>query len=156
MDCSSLSLLTVCIRYYLVFPHVLNVPFIWLINHCSFAGGGGNRKGKSKKWKQMLQFPHISLCEELRQTTGTLPLLCPLAHRWLMTRYTICPKVCCHLLLEDLIPKSRALLWSWSPFASITTSTLLGRLSTRCWNIAAGTCFRSAARSFRSWKHRMV
>uniref|UniRef100_A0A3Q1G9I2 G protein-coupled receptor kinase n=1 Tax=Acanthochromis polyacanthus TaxID=80966 RepID=A0A3Q1G9I2_9TELE len=32
-------------------------------------GGGGNRKGKSKKWKQMLQFPHVSLCEELRQTT---------------------------------------------------------------------------------------
>ncbi|XP_049447327.1 G protein-coupled receptor kinase 6 [Epinephelus fuscoguttatus] len=31
-------------------------------------GGGGNRKGKSKKWKQLLQFPHISLCEELRQT----------------------------------------------------------------------------------------
>lgn len=31
-------------------------------------GGGGKRKGKSKKWKQMLQFPHISLCEELRQT----------------------------------------------------------------------------------------
>ncbi|XP_077362026.1 G protein-coupled receptor kinase 6 [Festucalex cinctus] len=32
-------------------------------------GGGGNRKGKSKKWKQMLQFPHISLCDELRQAT---------------------------------------------------------------------------------------
>lgn len=32
-------------------------------------GGGGNRKGKSKKWKQMLQFPHVSLCEDLRQTT---------------------------------------------------------------------------------------
>ncbi|XP_008292305.1 G protein-coupled receptor kinase 6 [Stegastes partitus] len=32
-------------------------------------GGGGNRKGKSKKWKQMLQFPHVSLCEELRQST---------------------------------------------------------------------------------------
>uniref|UniRef100_A0A3P8WZJ7 G protein-coupled receptor kinase n=1 Tax=Cynoglossus semilaevis TaxID=244447 RepID=A0A3P8WZJ7_CYNSE len=31
-------------------------------------GGVGNRKGKSKKWKQMLQFPHISLCEELRQS----------------------------------------------------------------------------------------
>uniref|UniRef100_A0A663F4A5 G protein-coupled receptor kinase n=1 Tax=Aquila chrysaetos chrysaetos TaxID=223781 RepID=A0A663F4A5_AQUCH len=31
-------------------------------------GGGGNRKGKSKKWRQMLQFPHISLCEDLRQT----------------------------------------------------------------------------------------
>ncbi|KAI1234210.1 hypothetical protein IHE44_0003927 [Lamprotornis superbus] len=33
-------------------------------------GGGGNRKGKSKKWRQMLQFPHISLCEDLRQTLG--------------------------------------------------------------------------------------
>ncbi|XP_048459773.1 G protein-coupled receptor kinase 6 isoform X3 [Rhincodon typus] len=31
-------------------------------------GGGGRWKGKSKKWRQMLQFPHISLCEELRQT----------------------------------------------------------------------------------------
>ena len=30
------------------------------------------------------------------------------------------------------------------PFASLTASTLLGRLSTRCWNIAAGTCFHSA------------
>nr|XP_033783525.1 G protein-coupled receptor kinase 6 isoform X2 [Geotrypetes seraphini] len=29
-------------------------------------GGEGNRKGKSKKWRQMLQFPHISLCEDLR------------------------------------------------------------------------------------------
>lgn len=37
------------------------------------AGGGGNRKGKSKKWKQMLQFPHISMCEELRQSTGKGP-----------------------------------------------------------------------------------
>lgn len=46
----------------------------WLI-HCdvcsvSPAGGVGNRKGKSKKWRQMLQFPHISLCEDLRQTLG--------------------------------------------------------------------------------------
>ncbi|XP_072369019.1 G protein-coupled receptor kinase 6-like [Scyliorhinus torazame] len=30
-------------------------------------GGGGKWQGKSKKWRQMLQFPHISLCEELRQ-----------------------------------------------------------------------------------------
>ncbi|CDQ91100.1 unnamed protein product [Oncorhynchus mykiss] len=30
------------------------------------------------------------------------------------------------------------------PFAATTASTLLGRLSTRCWNIAAGTCFHSA------------
>lgn len=33
-------------------------------------GGGGNRKGKSKKWRQMLQFPHISQCEELRLRLG--------------------------------------------------------------------------------------
>ncbi|XP_068186849.1 G protein-coupled receptor kinase 6 [Antennarius striatus] len=32
-------------------------------------GGGGNRKGKSKKWKQLLRFPHISQCEELRRGT---------------------------------------------------------------------------------------
>ncbi|XP_053155649.1 G protein-coupled receptor kinase 6 isoform X2 [Hemicordylus capensis] len=30
-------------------------------------GGGGNRKGKSKKWRQMLQFPHVSQCEDLRR-----------------------------------------------------------------------------------------
>ncbi|KAJ8269771.1 hypothetical protein COCON_G00123780 [Conger conger] len=32
-------------------------------------GGGGKRNGRSKKWKEMLKLPHISLCEELRQTT---------------------------------------------------------------------------------------
>ncbi|XP_029767226.1 G protein-coupled receptor kinase 5 [Terrapene carolina triunguis] len=31
-------------------------------------GGGGKRKGKSKKWKEILKFPHISLCEDLRRT----------------------------------------------------------------------------------------
>lgn len=36
----------------------------------ALAGGGGNRKGKSKKWRQMLQFPHISQCEELRLSLG--------------------------------------------------------------------------------------
>uniref|UniRef100_A0A3B4VMU7 G protein-coupled receptor kinase n=1 Tax=Seriola dumerili TaxID=41447 RepID=A0A3B4VMU7_SERDU len=40
-----------------------------IISNVILLRGGGNRKGKSKKWKQMLQFPHISLCEELRQTT---------------------------------------------------------------------------------------
>ena len=33
------------------------------------------------------------------------------------------------------------------PFADITASTLLGSLSTRCWNIAAGSCFNSATRA---------
>ncbi|XP_064819292.1 G protein-coupled receptor kinase 5-like [Oncorhynchus masou masou] len=31
-------------------------------------GGGGKRNGRSKKWKEMLKLPHISLCEELRLT----------------------------------------------------------------------------------------
>ncbi|XP_022107170.1 G protein-coupled receptor kinase 5-like isoform X1 [Acanthaster planci] len=31
-------------------------------------GGGGKRKGRSKKWKQLLKFPHISMCQELRET----------------------------------------------------------------------------------------
>lgn len=30
-------------------------------------GGGGKRKGKSKKWKEILRFPHITLCEEQRK-----------------------------------------------------------------------------------------
>ncbi|KAK3590168.1 hypothetical protein CHS0354_041222 [Potamilus streckersoni] len=29
-------------------------------------GGGGKRKGKSKKWKQILKFPHISQCIDLK------------------------------------------------------------------------------------------
>jgi hypothetical protein len=33
------------------------------------------------------------------------------------------------------------------PFAALTASILLGRLSTRCWKIAAGTCFHSATRA---------
>ena len=47
------------------------------------------------------------------------------------------------LLIKHLIPKSWALIWSCPPLAAITASTLLGRLSTRCWNIAAGTYFYS-------------
>nr|XP_033805111.1 G protein-coupled receptor kinase 5-like [Geotrypetes seraphini] len=31
-------------------------------------GGGGKRKGRSKKWKEILKFPHISQCEELRKS----------------------------------------------------------------------------------------
>ena len=33
------------------------------------------------------------------------------------------------------------------PFAAITASTLLGKVSTRCWNIAVGICFHSATRA---------
>lgn len=38
-------------------------------------GGGGKRKGKSKKWKEILKFPHISQCEDLRRTIGKLSCL---------------------------------------------------------------------------------
>jgi hypothetical protein len=31
------------------------------------------------------------------------------------------------MLVEHLIPKSWALIWSWSPFAAIIASTLRGR-----------------------------
>ncbi|XP_069474044.1 G protein-coupled receptor kinase 5-like [Ambystoma mexicanum] len=31
-------------------------------------GGGGKRKGRSKKWKDILRFPHISQCDELRKS----------------------------------------------------------------------------------------
>ncbi|KFP06728.1 G protein-coupled receptor kinase 5, partial [Calypte anna] len=30
-------------------------------------GGGGKRKGRSKKWREILRFPHISQCQELRK-----------------------------------------------------------------------------------------
>lgn len=35
------------------------------------AGGGGKRKGRSKKWKEILRFPHISQCTEQGNTIGT-------------------------------------------------------------------------------------
>ncbi|XP_048464851.1 G protein-coupled receptor kinase 5 isoform X1 [Rhincodon typus] len=31
-------------------------------------GGGGKRKGKSKKWKEILRFPHVSQCEDQRKS----------------------------------------------------------------------------------------
>uniref|UniRef100_A0A673GSL9 G protein-coupled receptor kinase n=1 Tax=Sinocyclocheilus rhinocerous TaxID=307959 RepID=A0A673GSL9_9TELE len=43
----------------------------WLVMLCStlkLRSGGGKRNGRSKKWKEMLKLPHISLCEELRRT----------------------------------------------------------------------------------------
>ena len=65
--------------------------------------------------------------------------LCPLKQ----LLYTTLPKVGGHLLIKHLNPKSWSLIWSWSPLCS----TLLGKLSTRHWNIAAGTCFHSATRA---------
>jgi len=36
-----------------------------------FAGGGDSNKGKSKKWKKILQFPHISICMDIKEKIGT-------------------------------------------------------------------------------------
>uniref|UniRef100_A0A3B3Q4W2 G protein-coupled receptor kinase n=1 Tax=Paramormyrops kingsleyae TaxID=1676925 RepID=A0A3B3Q4W2_9TELE len=43
-------------------------PPHWLAFHGNpspLTGGGGKRKGRSKKWKEILRFPHISQCGEL-------------------------------------------------------------------------------------------
>jgi hypothetical protein len=53
-------------------------------------------------------------------------------------KYTTLSKVCGHLLIKHLIPKS----WSWSPLCCYNSLH-----SSRCWNIAAGTCFHSATRA---------
>lgn len=37
----------------------------------SFAGGSDSNKGKSKKWRKILQFPHISQCIHLKDKIGT-------------------------------------------------------------------------------------
>ncbi|XP_016400340.1 G protein-coupled receptor kinase 6-like [Sinocyclocheilus rhinocerous] len=31
-------------------------------------GNGGNRKGRSRKWKEFLRFPHINECTELEES----------------------------------------------------------------------------------------
>ena len=61
--------------------------------------------------------------------------------------YSTLPKVCGHLFVEHLIPKSWALIWSWSPLCCYNSLHSSGRLSTRCWNIAAGSFFHSATRA---------
>lgn len=37
-------------------------------------GGGDSNKGKSKKWKKILQFPHITECLDLKDRIGNAPL----------------------------------------------------------------------------------
>ena len=66
----------------------------------------------------------------------------PIYNVWGYCRYTTWPNVCEHLLVAHLSPKI-----SCSPFTAITASTLLGRLSIKCWNIAPGNCFHSATRA---------
>lgn len=35
-----------------------------------FKGGSDSNKGKSKKWRKILQFPHISQCIDLKNRIG--------------------------------------------------------------------------------------
>jgi hypothetical protein len=41
-----------------------------------FPGGGDSNKGKSKKWKRILQFPHISVCIDLKEKLGKPKVSC--------------------------------------------------------------------------------
>ena len=34
------------------------------------SGSGGKRKGRSKKWQQIMQFPHITQCLDLQNQIG--------------------------------------------------------------------------------------
>jgi len=50
----------------------------WVSNHKDMykhisifvVGGADSNKGKSKKWRKILQFPHISQCIDLRNKIG--------------------------------------------------------------------------------------
>lgn len=45
-------------------------------------GGGGKRKGKSKKWKQILKFPHITQCLDIKNKI-------PLTYRYIIEQQPI-------------------------------------------------------------------
>ena len=74
-------------------------------------------------------------------------MVVPLCFTLTVTCYTTWPKVCGYLFFKHLIPKTWPLIWSWSPLCCYNSLHSSGRLSTRCWNIAAGTCFHSATRA---------
>lgn len=38
-------------------------------------GGSDSNKGKSKKWRKILQFPHVSQCAELKAKIGKIYFL---------------------------------------------------------------------------------
>lgn len=47
---------------------------------CFISGGADSNKGKSKKWKKILQFPHISQCIDLKNKIGKLKFFFKSAH----------------------------------------------------------------------------
>lgn len=62
-------------------------------------------------------------------------------------------KVCGHPRIDHSFPKPRPLIWSYSPFAAITASVLLTRLSTRFWNTTLEICTHHATRASVRLRH---
>ncbi|MCJ8750042.1 hypothetical protein PDJAM_G00194600 [Pangasius djambal] len=57
------------------------------------------------------------------------------------------PKVCAPLTINTHMRMLKIPFQIYSLFAVIMSSTLLGRLSTRCWSVAVGICVHSATRA---------
>jgi len=56
------------IYYFTYFDAYLHFFFNFRVWFC--VGGGDSNKGKSKKWRKILQFPHISQCIGLKDKLG--------------------------------------------------------------------------------------
>lgn len=59
-----------------VLIYIVNIThsLLFVINVILFLGGTDSNKGKSKKWKKILQFPHISQCVDLKPLLGGFTL----------------------------------------------------------------------------------
>jgi hypothetical protein len=69
------------------------------------SGGSDSNKGKSKKWRKILQFPHISQCIDLKSkigeyATSSTTTTNPYLH--LLFYYTMRWGICLHELLYGL------------------------------------------------------
>lgn len=49
-----------------------------------FLGGSDSNKGKSKKWRKILQFPHISQCIHLKEKIGKFHLMFSFINFWFL------------------------------------------------------------------------
>lgn len=73
-----------CIFVLLIYNLIYRRPLTLYINVsvcCIVSGGSDSNKGKSKKWRKILQFPHISQCIHLKDKIGKLNVfICPSLH----------------------------------------------------------------------------
>lgn len=67
-------------------PHILITLRFLLPLSPPFKGGSDSNKGKSKKWRKILQFPHISQCIDLKNRIGELNFLALLTRLALFSR----------------------------------------------------------------------